>query len=248
MVSDKIALTAAIVLVLATAFIAYETIHPRNPRTASINAPTVQNHVPVAAVVPATPILDDAASRDATDDARLDRLIAEEEGPAQAPASQVKVRTPAVKRAARPPAHKDPSKLLTPLMTPKSSSAGRSPASLQNVKAVAAVPTTATLKIQIEYQFAEAEASIWIDNQLTYKQKLFGESKKRALLFKKMEGHEVSSVNVPAGEHQVHVRVQSASDEYDQSQTLVGKFNANGQNVLDVTCDKRGDGLQITLK
>ena len=89
---------------------------------------------------------------------------------------------------------------------------------------------------------------MWVDNQLTYDQKLFGESKKRALLFKKVEGHEISNVDVPAGEHKIHVRVQSVSNQYDQSQTFVGKFNVSGQNVLAVSCDKRGNGLQIALR
>jgi hypothetical protein len=53
---------------------------------------------------------------------------------------------------------------------------------------------------------------------------------------------------VPPGEHKIHIRVQSVSSQYDQSQTFVGKFNASGQNILAVACDKRSNGLQITLR
>jgi hypothetical protein len=89
---------------------------------------------------------------------------------------------------------------------------------------------------------------VWIDNQLIYSQKLFGESKKRALVFKKVEGHERGSVKIPTGEHRVHVRIHSAAEQYDQSQSIAGNFAASSQNTLGIICDKHGNDLQLTLQ
>ena len=74
-------------------------------------------------------------------------------------------------------------------MAMKSDVPAKMPASVQNVKATTVQPlASSTLVLQIEYQFSEAEATVWLDNQLIYSQKLYGESKKRALLFKKSKG------------------------------------------------------------
>ncbi len=106
----------------------------------------------------------------------------------------------------------------------------------------------ASLQIQIEYQFEEADASVWADNELIYQRKLFGESKKRALVFKKVEGHEEGKVKIPAGQHRLHVRIVSAGEQYDQSQTISGNFSSASQNVLGINCDKRAKALQLTLQ
>jgi eukaryotic-like serine/threonine-protein kinase len=271
MLPNEIALTAAAVLVLAIAFIAVETIHLRKAGVVAVQAPTAQNPGPVAAVVPATnPTSEGDPLEKLIDDPQVDSPIAPEKDTLKVPKTHVKViRKSRVKPDAKLPAHSDAAKLPAQVSAAATSNppakmsgsvqnirvasltppAAKITASLPSIKAGSATaPATATLQIQIAYPFAEIEASVWIDNQLTYDQNLFGESKKRALLFKKVEGHEISNVNVPAGEHKIHVRVQSVSSQYDQSQTFVGKFNASGQNILAVACDKRSNGLQITLR
>jgi len=269
MLPSEIALTATAVLVLAIAFIAFETIHLRKAGVVAVSAPIAQNPSPV--VVPAAnPASEGDALKELMDDPQVDSPIAENKDTLVVPKTRLKVmRKPPVKPEAKLPAHKDaanlPAEVSTTNYNPPATISGslqnvrvttvapptaaKIPASLPSIKTGSAIPpATATLQIQIAYQFAEVEASVWIDNQLTYDQKLFGESKKRALVFKKVEGHEISNVNVPAGEHRIHIRVQSVSSQYDQSQTFVGKFNAIGQNVLALTCDKRSNGLQITLR
>jgi serine/threonine-protein kinase len=269
MLPNEMALTAAAVLVIAIAFIAFETIHLRKAGVVAVQAPIAQNPGPVDALVPANPAPEGDPLEKLTDDPQVDSPSVHEKDTLDVKKTHVKViRKPPVKLAAKLPANKDglrpPAQSAVnsnpPTREPASvqnirvasvtpPAAAKIPASTPGIKAVSATaPATATLQIQIAYQFAEVEASVWIDNQLTYDQKLFGESKKRALLFKKVEGHDISNVNVPAGEHRIHIRVQSVSSQYDQSQTFVGKFNPSGQNILVVACDKRGNGLQITLR
>jgi len=106
----------------------------------------------------------------------------------------------------------------------------------------------ATMQIEIEHPFAAAEASVWLDNQLVYTHPLHGESRTRAVVFRHIQGHQSDSVQVPAGEHRVHVRIQSIKDSYDQSKTLSGIFQRSGENVLHVKCDKHGGTLDVTLQ
>jgi hypothetical protein len=270
MLPNEMAVTAAAVLVIAIAFIGFETIHLRKAGVLAVQAPIAQNPGTVAAIVPATnPASEGDPLEKLIDGPQADNPIAVGKDTSGLPKAHVKaVRKLRVKPQPKLPAAENRAKLPTQVSGPTSNPPARVTGSVQNINVASATPpaakipvslpnikalsgntgATATLQIQIAYPFAEVEASVWIDNHLTYDQKLFGESKKRALLFKKVEGHEISNVDVPAGEHKIHVRVQSVSSRYDQSQTFVGKFNVSGQNVLAVSCDKRASALQITLR
>jgi serine/threonine protein kinase len=105
-----------------------------------------------------------------------------------------------------------------------------------------------TLHVHIEHPFVDAEVSIWMDNSLIHSRTLVGETKKRALLFHQTAGHDSETLELPAGRHQLHVRIQSTADAYDQSKTVAGDFTAGSERVLQITCDKHGGDLQVTLK
>ncbi len=241
----ELALSAAGILFLAIAFIGFEIIHSKqtSPPTAQPAQAALQPHVNKQDYNPQIGM--PSFSNDA--DTRREEIE---------PTVQPKVRQPKVKVAARPktkPIPKvipeaAPPAIQASTMATKSDTGMRAPASLQNVKATVTPPVaTATLELQIEYQFAEAEASVWLDNQLIYSQKLYGESKKRALLFKKVEGRERNSVKVPAGQHRINVRIQSETDQYDQSQTISGNFAASSKSTLAITCDKHGHDHELQL-
>jgi serine/threonine-protein kinase len=230
----EIAVTAASVLLLAIVFGAFEYSHTKKRSVAPASVSVA--HVPVT--VPTPPPSIEPPSEQAAEAPSMDQ----QEAPAVTDRRRGHARRAPVK-VIRTPQTKVATRATTSIDTPKL------PASLQNVKAgPVPVPAIATLQIQIEFQFAEVEASVSIDNQLVYSQKLYGESKKKALLFKKVEGHERSTVKIPAGDHRIHVRVQSDSGQYDQSQSIAGNFAANSQNVLGITCDKHDDELQLTLQ
>jgi len=245
----EIALSAASILFLAIAFIGFEIIHSKKPsvlpaqplNTAALQAQTNKQD--------SNPRIGTPSFSNDTDTQREDI----------APTVQPKQRRTKVKVAARPKTkaiakaitEAAPQTVQPPTMAAKSDPGIKAPASLQNVKATAVPPlASATLELQIEYQFAEAEASVWLDNQLIYSQKLYGESKKRALVFKKMEGRERNSVKIPAGQHRINVRIQSEIEQYDQSQTISGNFAASSKSTLAITCDKHGHDheLQVTLQ
>jgi serine/threonine protein kinase len=109
-------------------------------------------------------------------------------------------------------------------------------------------PETTKLRIEVTHDFAKAEISIWSDSQLVYSQTLQGEKKTHGLVFRKVQGNESDSVWIPAGKHEVRVRVQSAPDLYDHSKTVAGTFAANSENTLQITSDKKHNLMQVSLR
>ncbi|MGH9512952.1 MAG: protein kinase domain-containing protein [Terriglobales bacterium] len=243
----EVVITFASVLLLAIAFVGIELVHSEKP--ASVIQPANTAQAPVQATN------SDAAMPPLLKDTNQDHSAEGEAVPARPKQHHPKPRlaaarpkTKAVEKAAEQEIPQTPPAMITPVKLGPPVAAA---ATLQNVKAtVPPTPATATLDLQIEYQFAEADASVWLDNQLLYSKKLYGESKKRALLFKKVEGTEKISVKVPAGDHSLKVRMQSEADQFDQSQAVSGKFAANSENKLLITCDKHGHehDLKIALQ
>ena len=107
---------------------------------------------------------------------------------------------------------------------------------------------TTKLRIEVTHDFAKAEISIWSDSRLVYSQTLQGEKKTHGLVFRRVQGNESDSVWIPAGKHQVRVRVQSATDLYDHSKTVAGTFAANSENTLQIMSDKKHNLLQVSLR
>jgi serine/threonine protein kinase len=112
------------------------------------------------------------------------------------------------------------------------------------------IPTAsgdATLQIEIEHHFSEATASVWVDDRLVYTQSLLGKKQRRALVLKKVVGHQFQAVRVVPGKHLVRVRIQSEADSYDQSKVTSVAFNP-GISLLKIVCDDKGEGLQLDFK
>ena len=125
-----------------------------------------------------------------------------------------------------------------------------SPAQAALPETNAPIPTAsedATLQIEIEHHFGDATASVWVDDRLVYTQSLQGKKQRRALVFKKVVGHQFQAVRVAPGKHLVRVRIQSEADSYDQSKVTSVAFNP-GISVLRIVCDDKGDGLQLDFK
>jgi serine/threonine protein kinase len=109
-------------------------------------------------------------------------------------------------------------------------------------------PADAKLEIEIEHNFTKARASVLMDNQMVYTHVLRGSAKTRALLFRTTQGHQSQTVQLPAGHHQMTVRVRSVADGYDQSRTIATNFAPRAEGTLRITCDKKRQGLQITFR
>jgi hypothetical protein len=113
--------------------------------------------------------------------------------------------------------------------------------------ATAVVPVTGTLQIDIQHQFANAVASVWLDNVLVYTQALKRDKGRRALVFRKVIGHQFDAVRVSIGKHKVRVRIQSPTEPYDQTKTLAEAF-IRDEGTLRIMCDKKHDDLTVALQ
>ena len=103
------------------------------------------------------------------------------------------------------------------------------------------------MQIEIEHHFSEATASVWVDDRLVYTQSLLGKKQRRALVLRKVVGHQFQAVRVATGKHLVRVRIQSEADSYDQSKVTSVALNP-GISLLRIICDDKGEGLQLDFK
>ena len=121
----------------------------------------------------------------------------------------------------------------------------------------------ATLQIEVDHQFAEANLSIWVDGQLSYTHKMEGTNKKRLIVFHHVQGHELHIMPVPAGKHSLRVQVTAdvepqggiaasagspaAAPNYNQSSQMDGDFVSGQERVLHISFKKHGD-MNLTLQ
>jgi serine/threonine protein kinase len=140
------------------------------------------------------------------------------------------------------------------LETPKVRTKLTPPATVRKVRVVstvipvATVISSGTLRIEIEHDFTEAHASVWVDNSLVYEHLLHGDSKRRGLVFRKVEGYQLDAVNVPTGKHNVRVRIQSPSDSYDETTTMADATIGTTDGILRVVCGKKSGRLELKLE
>src|ERR1700730_7603134 len=171
----------------------------------------------------------------------------------QAPSPTTTVQTANPRRSTIAPASSE----INPeqrVETPKVQTKSMPPATVRKVRAVstvipvATVVSSGTLRIEIEHDFTEAHASVWVDNSLVYEHLLHGDSKRRGLVFRKVEGYQLDAVNVPTGKHDVRVRIQSPSDSYDETTTMADATIGINDSILRVVCGKKSGRLELKLE
>jgi eukaryotic-like serine/threonine-protein kinase len=126
--------------------------------------------------------------------------------------------------------------------------AAHPPATARLAAAAPPLPADAKLRLEIEHPFTDASATVWLDNELVYNEALHSETRRRMVLFKASHGYEAQNFNLPSGTHQVKVRIQSATAGFDQSETLAVDLDPKGEKILNVSCDKKHNLLQLTLQ
>jgi serine/threonine protein kinase len=98
--------------------------------------------------------------------------------------------------------------------------------------------TTARIHVEILHHFAEAKASIWLDNQILLDENLHVDDQRHPML-RSLEMNQTSNFDVSSGKHQVRVRVVAPGNTYDQSETQDVELAPGSKHVLHVNCDKR---------
>jgi serine/threonine protein kinase len=105
----------------------------------------------------------------------------------------------------------------------------------------------AMLEIEVAHKFAEAQLSIWVDENLSFTHQLEGSEKKHLVVFHRIQGHEFHAVQIAPGKHRLRVQVSSGTDNFDQSASVEGDFAAGAEKMLRVQFSKNGQ-MSLTLQ
>jgi hypothetical protein len=109
----------------------------------------------------------------------------------------------------------------------------------------AAQIATAKVQVEILHHFNGGRASIWLDDQLVYEQRLRGDDQRHPM-FRTVEMNQTTSFELTSGKHLLQVRVVSPENTYDQIETLDADLSPGSEHLLQVNCDKRK--MQVTLQ
>ena len=109
----------------------------------------------------------------------------------------------------------------------------------------AATDDTARMRIEILHHFSEGHASVWVDDHLVLDEPLHGDDQRHPI-FRTVEMNEVTKLQFSVGKHNLHVRVETPDNSYDQSETIAANLTSSREHVLLVNCDKHK--MQLTLQ
>jgi hypothetical protein len=105
-----------------------------------------------------------------------------------------------------------------------------------------------SLRLKVQHGFLSAQLSVWLDDRLVYSGRLIGSSKtirpskKKVRLVGPAEGSLSETFAVPAGAHEVRVRV-AAEDGSTQENSIQGDFASHSQRTLSVVA--RGNDVSM---
>jgi hypothetical protein len=110
---------------------------------------------------------------------------------------------------------------------------------------LAASDDTARIRIEILHHFSEGHASVWVDDRLVLDEPLHRDDHRHPI-FRGVEMNEVTNLQFSVGKHNLHVRVETPNNSYDQSETIAANLTSSREHVLLVNCDKHK--MQLTLE
>jgi len=104
------------------------------------------------------------------------------------------------------------------------------------------------LRLKVQHSFLSAQLSVWLDDELVYSGRLIGSSrtihrsKKKVKFVGPAEGSLSETFAVPAGAHEVRVRV-ATEDGSAQENSIRGEFASHSQRTLSVVA--RGNDVSM---
>jgi hypothetical protein len=101
--------------------------------------------------------------------------------------------------------------------------------------------------VELRQPFRECVMSIWVDEKLTYKNRIRGERKNRFLHMGTSSAEYLTLVQIPAGTHSVKVEVNGLGQNYAASGSLFATFARTNGQKLRVTADKSRPDLDLQL-
>jgi len=143
---------------------------------------------------------------------------------------------PAPKRAL----HKTATKRLS------TSNAAATPTTAPVAEAKSIVVPLSTVQLAVQHQFKDATLTVYVDDQLTLTQPLHGGAQKRLVVFNNgVRGAQSETLRIPAGQHLLRLRAQSADQTVDLSKTISADLAGGDDKTLTVTFDKHNTAMHL---
>lgn len=111
-----------------------------------------------------------------------------------------------------------------------------------------AASQTATLKIQGQHSFRQAELAVWVDGDLAQKFDLAGSTRKHFGFASSVQGSFAKTLHVPAGEHTLRVAISVPSEGYERESEIAGDFEAKSEHTLYVNAERRGSSPSLSWR
>lgn len=111
-----------------------------------------------------------------------------------------------------------------------------------------AASQTATLKIQGQHSFRQAELAVWIDGDLAQKFNLTGSTRRHFGLTGSVQGSFAKSLRVPAGEHTIRIVVGVPAEGYEKDSEITGAFETKSEHTLYVNAERRGSSPSLSWR
>lgn len=168
--------------------------------------------------------------------------------PAQPVATQTEAVAPEQPSPTRnaSPAHTKPTRARASVRTASEKSIVNKPASPSaSSPANEVVVPFSTVELQVRHQFKEATLSVWVDDTLSLNRPLHGGNQKHLVVFNGVRGMESETLKVPAGQHSLRLRVQTADQTVNLSKMLSVNLIGGDDKTLQVTFDKHNSAMHL---
>ena len=104
---------------------------------------------------------------------------------------------------------------------------------------------TARMHVEILHHFADAKASVMLDDKVFLDDALRGDDERHPIL-RSLEMDHNNSFEAPAGKHRVQVHVATLDGSYDQSEAVDAELPPGSRHLLVINCDKKK--MQVSLR
>jgi serine/threonine protein kinase len=102
-----------------------------------------------------------------------------------------------------------------------------------------------TVELAVRHQFRDATLFFWVDGKLALTRQLHGGTQKRLVVFTGVRGSESETLQVPAGQHELRLRAQTADRTVDLSKTISAELAGGGDRTLVVTFEKHNTAMLL---
>jgi serine/threonine protein kinase len=192
----------------------------------------VFSHQAAASAPPTTVASKPVASK--PDKLRTQPIPAAKIQPAAADGSPDDPASASVEGTGTPPADKS----AAPIASTKPAKSSKGP-----VREV--VVPSSTVELAVRNQFKDATFTFWVDGKLALTRELHGGAQKRLVMFNSVRGIESETLKVPAGQHTLRFRTQSADQQINLSKTISAKLIGGDDKTLQITFDKHNTVMHL---